>query len=91
MKIAFGLLSFFAATAASAHVPVEQMACAQAQAYASHYGMYWKDAGPDGQIPIAPVFQLNTIHCVGRYIVTAQVERTADNRQCVVGYYCNGY
>ena len=93
MKLNFivGSAVLFCGFAASAHTPVEQMTCAHAQAYAEKHGMYWKDAGPDGQIPIYPVYTLEKANCGGRTMTSAQMEQTLDVDDCIVGWYCRSY
>ena len=91
LKLGVSALSLFFGFAAMAHVPVERMTCSKAQAYVKAHNGYWKDAGPDGEIPIYPVFGLGTANCGGRTITNAQMERTLDNKHCILGYYCNSY
>lgn len=95
MKLQLCLTALLATVSlsASAHsvVTVEHMTCQQAENYVKHFGRYWKDAGPDGAIPIYPVYTLENIKCTGKVTVTAQTERTLDDANCVVGYYCKSY
>jgi hypothetical protein len=85
------LLSYGFAASAQRVVTVEHMTCEQAQNYAKTYKRYWKDAGPDGAIPIYPVYQLDNVNCGGRTYTRPQMERTLDDAHCIVGYYCNSY
>ena len=77
--------------AASAHVTVDQMTCAQAQHYAVAHGGYYKDAGPDGAIHIYPVSTLEKVNCVGKNSVAPQWESTLDNPQCILSWYCKSF
>lgn len=77
--------------AASAQVTVDQMTCAQAQAYVAEHERYYKDAGIDGAIPIYPVYSLEKANCGGKTTTTPQMERTLDNPDCILGWYCKSY
>ncbi|MGZ3713055.1 MAG: hypothetical protein ACXVBE_14920 [Bdellovibrionota bacterium] len=92
MKLALGtsalLLSFNLIASASHIRTVEQMSCSEAQAYAAKNKRYYKNVGPDGAIPIYPVYGLKDSNCGGRTGTSPQWEQTLDNKHCIVGYYC---
>lgn len=90
--IVIGLLVFVAAKHVTAQargpVTIDRMTCKEAYAYATKYGRYWKNMGPDGAIPIYPVHSLEKVNCGGRTGTSPIIERTRDRRDCIVGWYC---
>jgi hypothetical protein len=88
--LSIGILSICFATAVSAHgIPtVEHMSCSAAQAFVAKHGRYYKDMGVDGAIPIYPAQSLQKANCGGRTMTSPQMERTLDNKHCIVSWYC---
>ncbi|MBX2989378.1 MAG: hypothetical protein KF802_15935 [Bdellovibrionaceae bacterium] len=69
---------------AGAWTNVAHLSCASAQHLIASTGYYFRCTG-DGPIPISVSQNTN---CGVRYFLAPLPVRTADNKQCVVGFYC---